>query len=67
MGRLPEMSWGNKHLLVVMEHFTKWWEIFPIPDQKAHTVAQTLVSSHFGCFGPPQIIHSDQGRTLRVI
>ena len=64
MGPLPETPRGNKHLLVVMDHFTKWCEIFPTPDQKARTVAQTLVSSLFGRFGPPHIIHSDQGRNF---
>ena len=64
MGPLPETPRGNKHLLVVMDHFTKWCEIFPTPDQKACTVAQTLVSSLFGRFGPPEIIHSDQGAQL---
>ena len=47
-----------------MDHFTKWFEIFPTPDQKARTVAQTLVSSLFGGVGPFQIIHSDQGRNV---
>ena len=64
MGPLPETPRGNKHLLVVMDHFTKWCEIFPTPDQKARTVAQTLVSSLFGRFGPPQISHSYQGRNF---
>ena len=29
MGPLPETTRGNKHLLVVMDHFTKWCEVFP--------------------------------------
>ena len=65
MGSLPETPGGNKHLLVVMDHFTKWCEIFPTPDQKERTVAQTLVSSLFSRFGPPHIIHSDQGWNLK--
>ena len=24
MGPLPETAWGHKHILVVMDHFTKW-------------------------------------------
>ena len=64
MGPLPETPRCNKHLLVVKDHFTKWCEIFPTPDQKARTVAQTLVSSLFGHVGPFQIIHSDQGRNV---
>ena len=62
MGPLPETSRGNKHLLVVMDHFTKWCEAFPTKDQKASTVADLLVSRLFSRFGPPTVLHSDQGR-----
>ena len=61
MGPLPETSRGNKHILVVMDHFTKWCEAFPTQDQKARTVANILVSKIFSRFGPPVAIHSDQG------
>ena len=61
MGPLPETARGNKHLLVVMDHFTKWSEVFPTKDQKAVTVAEILVSKVFSRFGPPVVIHSDQG------
>ena len=61
MGPLPETVRGNKHLLVVMDHFTKWCEVFPTKDQKAITVAEILVSRVFSRFGPPVVIHSDQG------
>ena len=61
MGPLPETSRGNKHLLVVGDHFTKWCEAFPTKNQKSETVAQILVSKLFSRFGPPDAIHSDQG------
>ena len=61
MGPLPETARGNKHILVVLDHFTKWCEAFPMQDQKAQTVANILVSRLFSCFRPPQILHSDQG------
>ena len=64
MGPLPETSRGNKHLLVVMDHFTKWCEVFPTADQKASTIAEILVNRVFSRFGPPTIIHSDQGRNF---
>ena len=37
MGPLPVTTRGNKHILVVMDHFTKWCEAFTTPDQKAST------------------------------
>ena len=64
MGPLPETARGNKHLLVIMDYFTKWCEAFPTKDQRASTVAEVLVSRVFSRFGPPAIIHSDQGRNF---
>ena len=64
MGPLPEIGRGNKHILVVVAHFTKWCEAFATPDQKASTVAPLLVSRIFSRFGPPAVLHSDQGRNF---
>jgi len=64
MGPLPETTQGNKHLLVIMDHFTKWCEAFPTKDQWASTVAEILVTHVFSKFGPTTIIHSDQGRNF---
>jgi len=62
MGPLKETATGNKHILVVMDHFTKWCKAFATKDQKAKTVARVLVSRLFSRFGPPTVIHSDQGK-----
>jgi transposase InsO family protein len=67
MGPLPETSHGNKHILVVVDHFTKWCEAFATPDQKASTVAPLLISRIFSRFGPPAVLHSDQGRNFESI
>ena len=64
MGLLPETAQGNRHILVLMDHFTKWCETFPIKDQRASSVASVLVSRVFSRFGPPAVIHSDQGRNF---
>lgn len=44
-----------------MDHFTKWCEAFATSDQKASTVADVLVNKIFSRFGPPAVLHSDQG------
>ena len=67
MGPLPETSKGNKHILVVVDHFTKWCEAFATPDQKASTVAPLLISKIFSRFGPPAVLHSDQGRNSESV
>ena len=64
MKPLPETPRGNKHLLVVMDHFTKWCEVFHTTDQKAKTVADILVSRVFCRLGPPAVLHSDQGHNF---
>ena len=64
MGPIKETARGNKHILVLMDHFTKWCEAFPTKDQRASTVAQILVSRVFSRFGPPTVLHSDQGRNF---
>ena len=43
LGPLPQMPNGNKYVLVVSDYFTCWCEAFPIPNQEATTVANTLV------------------------
>ena len=57
MGPLPETSQGNKHLLVLMDHFTKWCKVFPTRDQKAHTIAEILVSKVFSRFDLPAVLY----------
>ena len=64
MGLLPETSRGNKYILVVVDLFTKWCEAFATPDQKVSTVAPLSVSRIFSQFGPPAVLHSDQGRNF---
>ena len=61
MGPLPETARGNRHILVMMDHFSKWCESFPTKDQKASTVANILLHKVFSRFGPPTVLHSDQG------
>ena len=61
---IQETARGNKHLLVMMDHSTKWCEVFPTKDQQASTVAKILVFRVFSRFGPPSVLHSDQGRNF---
>ena len=54
---------GNRYILVITDHFTKWVEAYAIPNQEAVTVAfcfETLINT----FGYLDIILTDQGRTF---
>eukprot|EP00731_Ephydatia_muelleri_P032812 Em0024g356a len=62
MGPLPETEKGNKYVLVAADCFTKWVEVYGIPNQEAVTVAVKLVAEMFCRFSPPEQVHSDQGR-----
>ena len=45
-----------------MDYFTKWPDVYAIPNQEASTVADVLVSNFFCRFGVPMELHSDQGQ-----
>jgi hypothetical protein len=47
-----------------MDYFTKWPEVYPIPDQEASTVADALMTNFFCRFGVPRELYSDQGRNF---
>ena len=64
MGPLPETARGNKHLLVVMDHFIKWCDVFPTQNQRASIVADLLGNRVFSRFGPSTTIYSDEDRNF---
>lgn len=55
---------GNQYLLVAQDYFSKWPFAKPIPDQKADRIVQILRDDVFTVVGPPQKLHSDQGRNF---
>ena len=63
-GPFPESDRGNRYLLVAMDYFTKWPEVYAIPNQDASTVPDVLVNNFFCRFGVPMEVHSDQGRNF---
>ena len=60
LGPLPESS-GNKYILLIGDHFTKWHEAIPMSNQEASTVAKAFVSVLFSRFGCPANLHSNKG------
>lgn len=64
LGPFPVSEKGNKYILVVTDHFSKWVEIFAIPDQTAVTCAEVLLNEVIARYGCPYEILSDQGRNF---
>ena len=61
IGPLPETDAGMKYLLVAQDYFTKWVEAIPIPNKRSATVADALVKGWVCRFGPPRLLHQDNG------
>jgi hypothetical protein len=47
-----------------MDYFTKWPEVYAVPNQEATTIAEALVTNFFCRFCVPRELHSDQGRNF---
>lgn len=62
LGPLPETDHHNVYILVVCDYFTKFVEAYPLPDQKAQTVADCIASNWIARYGAPGQLHTDQGR-----
>ena len=63
-GPHPTSARGNVYILTLIDHFTKWIEIFPMRNQEAATVAKLLVDRVFCVYGLPMQILTDQGRNF---
>lgn len=61
VGPLPVTPRGNKWILVLTDHFTRWQDALPLPDATATVIAEVLESRVFCYFGLPEEIHSDRG------
>ena len=60
-GPHPKSAKGNVYILTMIDHFTKWVEIFPMRNQEAATVARLLVDKVFCVHGMPKQILTDRG------
>ncbi|XP_038058673.1 uncharacterized protein LOC119729953 [Patiria miniata] len=65
-GPFPVTTSGNRYILVIGDYFSKWFEAYPIPDEKAVTVAVRFVEEFVCRFGVPRTLHTDQGRNFEA-
>ena len=61
VGPMPETPRGNKWILVLTDHFTRWQDAIPLVDATAPTVATALEERVFCYLSVPEQLHSDQG------
>lgn len=61
VGPLPVSESGNRYILSIMDHFSRYCEFIALPDQKAEQVARALVHRVITKFGVPKVLLSDQG------
>jgi len=61
--QVPLSTKNNRYLLVIQDYFTKWADAIPLPDQTASRITAELIK-FFSTYGPPQVLHSDQGRNF---
>ena len=53
-----------KHVLVIVDHFTRYTRAYVTKDQKALTAAKTLYEGFISIFGAPERILTDQGKAF---
>lgn len=61
MGPFPCSSKGHVYLLVFVDYYTHWVELFPLRKATAETVARILTEEILTRLGVPDYILSDQG------
>ena len=64
IGPLHEIH-GMRYVLTMVDRFSGWIEMVPIPDKKSETVARAFFLNWIARVGVPEIIHTDNGGEFR--
>ena len=60
-GPHPKSTRGNRFIITVVDHFTKWAEAIPVANHTAPVVARALMNHVFSKFGAPLQLLTDRG------
>ena len=63
LGPFPVTPRGNRYILLMTDHFSKYLEIIPVPNMAAEVCASKILNEYIARWGCSLSIHSDQGRT----
>lgn len=55
-----------KYVMVIVEHFSKWLILVPLPDKEATTTAAAFRQHVLGVYGAPAELVTDQGTEFRA-
>ncbi|CAG2200816.1 unnamed protein product [Mytilus edulis] len=61
---LPTTKENYKHILLIVDSFSKWSEAFPLKTQEATEIAHILYNQVFTRFGCPASLTSDRGQNF---
>ena len=61
MGPLPKSYAGHEYVLVAVDHYTKWTEVFPLKAATGKVIACTIARQLFSRYGAPKVLLSDNG------
>jgi hypothetical protein len=61
-GPLPETKSGNKYILVVVDHYSKWCETKAVADHGANIIAKFLEDDVICRCGVPKFVLTDNGQ-----
>ena len=60
IGSLTKDARGNEYILVIIDAFSRWVELFPTKSTTEIETASAILN-HIGRFGILEVIHTDQG------
>ncbi|XP_037773447.1 uncharacterized protein K02A2.6-like [Penaeus monodon] len=52
---------GNRYVLSIVDHLTRYLQLIPLPCKSAETVAEAFINNFVTLFGPPRVIQMDNG------
>jgi hypothetical protein len=64
MGPFPESQRGHQHILLIVDHFSRFVRAVPTPDQTAASVVRALLDNWIYVFGPPKRLLTDRAQNF---